>query len=372
MGEYNLYLAGTSAEQFRMWLAVYCKRKKIQNKSYPFSEQWTYTLFYPFDFPDFQSRVEINAIAVRFTYETPDKGFSELMESDKALCIEWLEIGPRLKVTISNDDGRWVIPPVFELLAEISRDWEQTRGDIWKIIQEQAQKYHIELSAPLLPAEQPMQAEMALEKINAAKQELHALDRPLKSNFENEVFVSYAWGGESESMVNELEQAFTKRGIQIKRDKKVIEYKGSIKEFEQRIGQGQCIVLVISDKYLRSEHCMYELVEVDKKQNLRDRIFPIVLADAHIYIANDRLTYINHWDKKTKELNQAIKDVDVMTNLAGFTADLDKYARIRDNFDRLTDLIRDMNALPPETHAASGFSTLIDAVERAMGKNKTI
>ena len=42
--------------------------------------------------------------------------------------------------------------------------------------------------------------------------------------------------------------------------------------FEQRIGQGQCIILVISDKYLRSEHCMFELVEVDKNRDLRERI----------------------------------------------------------------------------------------------------
>jgi internalin A len=113
----------------------------------------------------------------------------------------------------------------------------------------------------------------------------------IMNNYENEIFVSYAWGGESERVVDELEQAFAQRGIRIVRDKKEVNYKGSIEAFEQRIGRGQCIVLIISDKYLRSEHCMYELVGANKNQNLRERIFPIVLVEAQIYKAIDRLKY---------------------------------------------------------------------------------
>jgi len=182
---------------------------------------------------------------------------------------------------------------------------------------------------------------------------------------ENAIFVSYAWGGESERTVDELQAAFTARGLRMVRDKKDLGYKGSIEAFEQRIGAGQCIVLVISDKYLRSEHCMYELVEIAANQALRERIFPIVLADARIYKAIERLAYIRHWDEQIEQLNQAIKEVRVVANLAGIAADLDKYTRIRANFDHLADLLSDMNALTPEMHAASGYVPLIDAVERA-------
>lgn len=190
---------------------------------------------------------------------------------------------------------------------------------------------------------------------------------PLSSNeYEKEVFVSYAWGGESEHIVEELEKAFASRGIRVKRDKKVLEYKGSIQTFEQRIGQGKCVILVISDKYLRSEHCMYELVQVDENRNLCERIFPIVLTDARIYKALDRLAYIKYWEERIEELNLAIKEMGRLTNLAGITADLDKYARIRSNFDHLTNLLSDMNVLTPELHAVHGFSTLIREVERSL------
>lgn len=185
-------------------------------------------------------------------------------------------------------------------------------------------------------------------------------------DYERAVFVSYAWGGESERTVDDLEKALAEYGIHIVRDKKDLGYKGSIKSFEQRIGQGQCILLVISDKYLRSEHCMYELVEVDDNRGLRERVFPIVLADACIYQAIDRLNYIKYWDEKIEQLNRAIKEIDVVANLASITTALDKYTRIRTNFDHLTDLLSDMNTLTPEIHAANGYSTLISALTHAI------
>lgn len=186
------------------------------------------------------------------------------------------------------------------------------------------------------------------------------------NNYEKSVFVSYAWGGESEQTVNEIEKAFSKHGITIVRDKIDLDYKGSIEAFEQRISKGQCVILVISDKYLRSEHCMYEVVELANNRNLRERVFPIVLPDAKIYKAIDRLNYIQYWDKQIEQLNQAIKQIGVMTNLAGISADLDKYARIRASFDNISDLLSDMNALTPEIHSKNDFSILINAVEQTM------
>jgi DNA-binding winged helix-turn-helix (wHTH) protein len=189
----------------------------------------------------------------------------------------------------------------------------------------------------------------------------------LMRKYENAVFVSYAWEGESERIVDELELAFAKSGIKIVRDKKDLEYKGSIKGFEQRIGQGQCIILVISDKYLRSEHCMYELVEIEKNQRLHERIFPIVLEDARIFKPVENLVYIRDWDKKIEELDQAIRQVGIITNLAESTSALGKYTSIRASFDHLSELLRDLNALTPKDHAASGFSTLVSAVEATLG-----
>jgi len=192
-------------------------------------------------------------------------------------------------------------------------------------------------------------------------------EQPVDS-YEPAVFISYAWGGESERIVEELEQAFADRGIQIIRDKKDLDYRGSIVSFEKRIARGQCIVLIISDRYLRSEHCMYELVDAEDHRELRERIFPIVLRDAKIEKPVDRLSYVQFWDEKIDELNRAIKQVDVLTNITHITAHLEKYARFRASMDHLINILNDMHALTPEIHAAEGFSTLINAVEACLAQ----
>ena len=51
----------------------------------------------------------------------------------------------------------------------------------------------------------------------------------------------------------------------------------------QQIGQGNCILVIISDKYLKSENCMFELLEIANHGDIYDRIFPIVLGDANIH-----------------------------------------------------------------------------------------
>jgi outer membrane protein assembly factor BamB len=196
-------------------------------------------------------------------------------------------------------------------------------------------------------------------------QEVHMSE----NEYEDAVFVSYAWGEDRERPVDELEQAFFERGIRIVRDKKDLGYRGSIEEFEKRIGRGQCIVLVISDKYLRSKHCMYELVEIDQNRDARGRIFPIVLPDAKIYNSLDRLDYIQYWDGQIKVLNKKIKQVHEITGLESIIADLKKYKLIRDNFDQLTGQISDMNTLTPEIHAKSGYATLVAAVQQVLAPN---
>jgi hypothetical protein len=182
-----------------------------------------------------------------------------------------------------------------------------------------------------------------------------------------EVFISYAWGGDSEKMVDQIDAALQTHGITIIRDKRDLGFKGLIKEFMERIGRGDCVIVVISDKYLRSPNCMFELIEVAENKQFHERIFPIVLADANIYDPVKRLEYVKYWEDKRNELAQKMREIDP-ANLHGIRDDMDLYDRIRDKVSGLASILKNMNTLTPEIHAASGFSTLIDALEARCGK----
>jgi len=182
-----------------------------------------------------------------------------------------------------------------------------------------------------------------------------------------EIFVSYAWGGESEEMVNQLDAAFQAKGITIVRDKRDLGFKGRIKAFMEQLGQGKGVIVVISEKYLKSENCMFELIQIAKNGRFYDRIFPIVLEDANIYDPLERIEYIEYWEEKIKKLNAAMKRVD-QANLQGFRDDIDLYTEIRSTIADLVNTLKDMNALTPEMHRESGFAELIEAVERKMAE----
>jgi hypothetical protein len=186
------------------------------------------------------------------------------------------------------------------------------------------------------------------------------------SHDDKQVYISYAWGGESERIVNELDTDLQSNGITILRDKRNLGYKGMIRDFMQKIGRGYAVIVVISDKYLKSPNCMYELVEIAKNKNVYDRIFPIVLADADIYNPVNRIRYIKHWEDQLRELDEAMRQVSA-ANLQGMRDEIDSYDEIRDNIANLTFLLKDMNTLTPDMHENSNFSTLIAALRERLG-----
>ena len=189
------------------------------------------------------------------------------------------------------------------------------------------------------------------------------------ADYEQRVFISYAWGEETserEAIVNQIDQSLQKRGLKIVRDKRDLGYKGSIRKFMDRIGEGDSIIVVISDKYLRSKNCMYELVQIAKNKQFVDRIFPIILSDAKIYDAGDRLDYIEHWEKEKARLNKRVRELSDFSNLESIQEELNDVDEFRDEIDELSGLLKDMNTLNPAMHRDSDFSELFTAIEKRM------
>ena len=184
-------------------------------------------------------------------------------------------------------------------------------------------------------------------------------------DYEQAIFVSYAWGGESENIVNTIEHALKGKGINIVRDKRDLGYKGSIRAFMERIGQANGVIVVVSDKYLRSKNCMFELVEIADNKDFQKRVFPVIWRDANIYDPIKRIEYIKYWETKENELAAAMKELSP-ANLHGIREEIDLYHHIRDRVSELTSILKDMNALTPDMHRESDFSQLYDSIEKRM------
>lgn len=175
---------------------------------------------------------------------------------------------------------------------------------------------------------------------------------------QSEIYISYAWRGESEEVVNLLDAELQKRNIKVIRDKRDLGYKGSITEFMKDIGKGNKVIVIISKKYLESENCMFELTQVYENKDFAKRIFPIVLEDANIYSPISRIKYIKYWNDKIVELDEAIKSVGTSLNMSELQQELNNYGNIRAAFDKMSFILKDMNALTPEIHRGQNFEVL--------------
>lgn len=194
-------------------------------------------------------------------------------------------------------------------------------------------------------------------------------------DYEQAVFISYAWGedtDEREAIVNQLDQSLQKRGLKIVRDKRDLGYKGSIRNFMERVGESNCVIVVISDQYLRSKNCMYELVEIAENKQFADRIFPIILDDAKIYDWRGQANYLDYWEQEKSELAERIRGLKDLSNLTGLTEQLNDYDRFRDEISKLMNTLKDMNSLSSDLLRNADFQPLYDKLVERMSSTWTM
>lgn len=155
------------------------------------------------------------------------------------------------------------------------------------------------------------------------------------------VFISYCW--EDEKIVTKIDDYFLQKNIKIQRDKRTIESWGSIKKFMKSIRDCEISILVISSHYLKSTNCMYEVLEVMKDENYKNKILTIVLDDAKIYQPIDRVKYIKYWQNKHSELETCIRSVNDFELTSKLSEELKKIREIMSNIDEFIALVSDMN-----------------------------
>ena len=139
------------------------------------------------------------------------------------------------------------------------------------------------------------------ECIDSIKNRIRSIQSDLVST--PTVFISYNWG--KQTLVDEI-QKYIGCFVTIKRDVNELGFGDNITEFMNTIREEDFALIVISDAYLKSEACMYELTTLFKDQgtdNFQKRVLFLICDDAHsIYNANGREMYTEFWDNKYKEL----------------------------------------------------------------------
>lgn len=187
-----------------------------------------------------------------------------------------------------------------------------------------------------------------------------------------EIFFSYAWGEEREKIVDQLYAALQADNYAVKRDKKDVQYGDLITPFMDKIGAADCIVVAISDKYLRSEYCMYELHKAFEQSKsdlnlLKERIYPIRVEALQLDRPAILKSYIEHWESLETEWEDLIASKSTRIG----TAQQKRYNRIKSIAAKLGDLLdflSDLNASTTDMLSQDSFDTIKQKIQERMRK----
>ena len=90
------------------------------------------------------------------------------------------------------------------------------------------------------------------------------------------VHFSYKHDAAFEDAMKAIENGLKKNNIPFSKDEYDLMYRSNIDDYEKEIGASDRVIMFVIPSYLKSLDCMFEMTQMFKKGNVRERIFPVV------------------------------------------------------------------------------------------------
>ena len=119
-----------------------------------------------------------------------------------------------------------------------------------------------------------------------------------KNNEKVTIFLSYCH--KNKIYADLIDSSIRNAGYDVKRDIRDVGPWKSFKDFMNSIREQDFCIIIISEDYLKSLNCMYEMNEL-VKDDFSNKIIPIVLFD-DIYKVEGRTAIIKYWEQQYKDL----------------------------------------------------------------------
>ncbi len=214
-------------------------------------------------------------------------------------------------------------------------------------------------------------APQQVTKVPASITESIKSDRP-------KVYFSYAWGdnkeeGESrQEIVDRMYEALEKDGFELGRDKMSVEYAGLISEFMQELAEGDLVVVFVSEKYLKSPYCMWELCEIYRtsmqdKKRFSTRILPIRVESLTLDGPRSLRPYMTFWRDFFEEWSETIRDFPQQVGPPQYDR-FNKAKVIKDQFATVVDHFNDMNSSTNTLLSENDFERVKSMILKRLGR----
>ncbi len=193
------------------------------------------------------------------------------------------------------------------------------------------------------------------------------------------VFMSYCQKDSPILNIIEKELIDRVRWIKISRDIRDVRYKESLSMFMQSIGDHDFIVVIISDQYLKSINCMYEMVEMMRDRKYIEKLLFVIITEndkqyygdsvdipigVDLYSLAGQNEYIKYWKIKETEIREMIKSLDDPVHTKNHVEEIQMVKLIQIGIQSFMDAVSDRKGISLEDMMSSGFSDFISAMQR--------
>ena len=188
------------------------------------------------------------------------------------------------------------------------------------------------------------------------------------------MYLSYAWqdstpdGQRYAGLVDILSNAMAAIGITVELDRKQLFPGGRIRSFTRNLGKGDVILVVLSDRYLKSESCMFELYSIwwraRQDPGLSHRgVMTLALPDATLRTPGEILAVSDYWFNQQGDLKAQLEQGGLDAMGASISIRLKMIQQFsRHTVDMLEFLTDQRQVLDFDRQAQEGFREVLDQI----------
>lgn len=194
------------------------------------------------------------------------------------------------------------------------------------------------------------------------------------------VFLSYCQKDKGIADIIDEKLPQLERRIEITRDIRAVGYGESFSAFMQTIADKDFVISIVSDRYLKSRNCMYEMCELMRDRRFQEKLLFLVVNDedekycypnncsqnekigAHIYDPIKQATYLMFWKEKETEMNTTIREINDPAISQNQNIELEIIRKIQINIKDFMRDLSDRKGIGFEEMLTSNFKDMIDFI----------
>jgi tetratricopeptide (TPR) repeat protein len=174
-----------------------------------------------------------------------------------------------------------------------------------------------------------------------------------------DIFLSYSWADTEQA--DSIDTFFSSIGISVTRDVNSLTYRQSVKSFMSSIRDCDYAIILISNDYLKSPNCLFELIELYKEKEFSEKFLPIINDDTKVYSLEAKSEIVKYWQEKVESTGTLINTLQP-TKTISLIEELKHYETIYSEIDSLLSSITDFKNISFSKGTNTNFKDIIEFI----------